>query len=51
MKDIYGREWQLITLENKKWRFMSKWKMARDCVFGLASIILLISLMGWLSRV
>ena len=51
MKDKFGREWNLVTLKDKKVNFNSNWKMFRDCVLGLVSIILLISLMGWLSRV
>ena len=29
---------------------MSKWQIARDAIIGLGLIILLLSVLGWLSR-
>ena len=51
MKDKFGRVWNLVTLKDKKVNFNSDWKKFRDCCLGMGAIILLISLMGWLSRV
>ena len=51
MKDKFGRVWNLVTLKDKKVNFNSDWKKFRDCCLGMVAIILLISLMGWLSRV
>ena len=51
MKDVFGREWVLVRLPDKKWSDMSDWQKLRDCVLGVVLIILLIYTMGLLSGI
>ena len=51
MKDVFGREWEMVTLKDKKWSLMSNWEKARDCFLGIGAIIAIIFFMGWLGNV
>ena len=51
MKDVFGREWEMVTLKDKKWSQLSNWEKFRDCVVGLGLIIALIFFMGWIGKV
>ena len=50
MKDVFGREWGMVTLKDTKWNDMSNWEKARDCFLGISAIIGIIFFMGWLSK-
>ena len=50
MKDVFGREWEMVTLKDTKWIHMSDWEKLRDVVVGLGLVIGIIFFMGWLSR-
>jgi len=50
MKDVFGREWEMVTLKDKKRSLMSDWEKLRNCIGGLGIIILMIFFMGWLSK-
>jgi hypothetical protein len=51
MKDVFGREWELVTLKDKKWSLMSNREKLRDCIIGISSIIGIIFLMGVLAKI
>ena len=42
MKDVFGREWEMVTLKDKKWSLMSDWEKLRNCIGGLGIIIFMI---------
>ena len=51
MKDVFGREWKMVTLKDTKWNDMSNWEKFRDCFLGLGAIIAIIFFMGWIGNV
>jgi len=51
MKDVFGREWKMVTLKDTKWIDMNNWEKARDCFLGIGAIIIIIFFMGWLGNV
>jgi len=51
MKDVFGREWEMVRLPDKKWSDMSDWEKFRDMMFGLLTIIAFIFFMGWIGKV
>ena len=51
MKDVFGREWKMVTLKDTKWIDMNNWEKARDCFLGISAIIAIIFSMGWIGNV